>query len=185
MGPDGDLIVTSAGELGAVAGVFNCAQAVFLRFKTTPGEVPLHPDFGSNIAGSLVGSKLNVGAVATQANQDLQQIIAEDPRFTAAQVVITQQPASVNYPDSVALGIQATLVGGQQLTLLDVTDPAPSDVTDVQLVAPSIDPTLTYDPTTVQQFFADQSEFDTLNDLNTLQAIVNDTPGDSILGTGG
>jgi hypothetical protein len=37
--------VTQSGSLGLVTGVYNAAQAIFLRFKTQPGEVPLHLSF--------------------------------------------------------------------------------------------------------------------------------------------
>lgn len=180
----GDLRVTASGSLGAVSGAYNCAQAVFLRFKTSPGEVALHPEYGSALAGSLIGSKLNVGGIAQQAGADLQTMLAEDQRFTTAAVGNIRKPASDAYPESVALAIKATLVGGEQLTLDNVSDPAPSDVSLPQIVDPSEDPTLEYDPTSEQEFFADQSEFDELQDVNALNNLVNDTPSGSVLRIG-
>lgn len=185
LGLDGDLVVNSSGSLTAVAGPYNCSQAIVTRLRTTPGEVALHPDYGAAVAALFVAAKMDVGAVALQMNADLQQMLLEDPRFVTAQVTDWTAPASAAYPDGVQLGVTATLVGGEQLSLDDVTDPAPSDVSLPQLVAPGIDPTLTYDPTSEQEYFADQPEFDELSDLNMLQSIVNDTPGASILGTGG
>ncbi len=181
----GDIRITQSGSLGLVTGVYNAAQAIFLRFKTQPGEVPLHPLYGSQLGGSLIGAKTNITGIVQEANADLAQMLSDDPRFNAASVLNYTRPASTNYPESVALSIQATLAGGEQLILSNVTDPSPSDVSLPQFVDPTIDPTLTYDPLAEQEFFADQPEFDTLQDLNSQQSIIDDYPGSSILGTGG
>ena len=177
----GDIRVTASGSLGLVTGVYNAAQAVFLRFKTQPGEVPLHPLYGSQLGGTLIGAKTNITGIVQEANSDLTQMLSDDPRFTTAGVTSYTRPASPNYPESVMLAVQATLAGGEQLVLGNVTDPSPSDVSLTQFVDPSIDPTLTYDPLAEQEFFADEPEFDTLEDLNSLQSIISDYPGSSIL----
>lgn len=179
IGPDGDLVVSSSGSMAAVAGPYNCAQAVFVHAKTVPGEVPLHPYQGSHIP-ELVGSKLHVTGIVAQANADLQVLLANDPRFQSAQIAAAGSPASPNYPGSVALEAQLVLVGGEQVTLSDVSDPAVVDVSTPQPVDPTIDPTVSFDPATEQEFFADEPELDTLNDLSQVAQIVSDTPGSSI-----
>lgn len=180
----GDLRVTASGSVGLVSGPYNCAQAVSLRMRTTPGELPLHPEYGSSLP-ALIGAKLQVGGIVQHANADLQTMLAEDPRFVTAAITTVAKPATTFSPESVALSATAKLVGGESLTLDNVSDPSPSDVSLPQLTDPSIDPTLTFDPLTEQEFFADTPELDSLNDINQVTSIVNDTPNASILGTGG
>lgn len=181
----GDLVVNASGALTAVSGPYNCAQALSVRMRTAPGELPLHPAYGSNVAAMFVGAPMNVAALVLQMNADLQQMLAEDVRFRTAKVTSWAAPASAQYPSGVQVAVTAVLAGGEQVSLENVTEPSPSDVTVPQPITPGIDPTLTYDPMAQAEFFASEPEFDQLLDLNTLQAIVNDTPGASILGTGG
>jgi len=171
----GDLKVTHSGSLGAVAGGDNCAQALFLRLATSQGDLAMHPDYGSQLP-SLVGSKMSVAGIANAVNSELQTLLATDPRFASANVVQVQTPATTGMVESSQLGVQARLSGGENLTLDNVSDPAPSDISLPAAIDPNVDPTLTYDPTIEQQIFADQSELDTLNDLNTLASLVSDLP---------
>lgn len=171
----GDLRVTPSGSLALVGGPDNMAQAVFMRLETPQGDLPLHPEYGSQLARRAIGAKMQPGGLAAQLNSELQTLLATDPRFVTAQVVQVQQPAQPGAQDTIQLGVQATLVGGEQLTV-NPSDPTPADVSVPQIIDPSTDPTLLYDPTVEQEFFADQPEIDTLDDLNQLQAIVNDTP---------
>lgn len=183
--PTGDLRVTHSGALGLVAGTDNAAQAIFLRLKTPQGDLALHPDYGSQLAGRLIGAKMNVVGVANQLNSELQSLPADDPRFTSAQISQIQQPASTGSTDSMQIAVQAQLAGGETLTLDNTSDPTTSDVSLPGPIDSTVDPTITFDPTIETEFFADQPELDALNDINAQQSMIDDTPGASIIGTTG
>jgi phage baseplate assembly protein W len=173
--PSGDLRVTASGSLGMVAGPDNCAQAVFLRLKTSVGELALHPNYGSQM-DDLVGSKQNPAGLLAAMNSDLRSIVSDDPRFVTAKIIQVQAPAVSGQVGSTQLGVQAQLFGGERVTLENTSDPSPSDVTLPTPSDPSLDPTLTWDPTSEREFFADGSELDTLNNLNTVQSMIDDYP---------
>lgn len=171
----GDLRVTHSGALGAVAGADCVSQAVLLRLRTSRGEITLHPAYGSTLPTHFVGSHRPLGAMVTELNSELLELIETDGRFLTARVAYSNQPATTGgSPTSSLLGVQATLIAGERLSVVDITDPETSAVVTTD---PGLDPLLTLDPLEQQAFFADEPELDTLSDLNLVNSLVGDVTG--------
>jgi hypothetical protein len=137
---DGDLAVTPAGQLALVDGPMNCAQALVMRLRTSPGELPLQPDYGNAIAPRIIGTKTNDPTlVVSKLNIELRAIFTADRRFLRAErITASSDPA---YPTRTGVYIELVLAGGDRLTAADVANtPALDAFSATPELAESIDP---------------------------------------------
>jgi hypothetical protein len=164
----GDLVVTGAGALAVSAGPENAIQALVLRLRSSPGDLTLHPDYGSQFNEHAVGQRDDPMLVLGLASAELDQLISTDRRFIGVgNVQVIPQPTARGLAYSVSCDLQLTTGVGIQVA--DLTDPRVSTVLDPTFtdVAPTaIDP---LDYTTVSQ-----QEYDTLSDIDEQQALIND-----------
>lgn len=127
----GDLAVTRAGDLTAISGPTNCVQAMTLRMRSVPGDLPLHPDYGNDL-GSLVGGKsLDTGLIAGRANSLLRDALQSDRRFLAAKDITVA--ALDDTGQKVGVGLTLQLAGGEQISLLDLADVRLDEIDTVQI----------------------------------------------------
>lgn len=126
IGADGDLVVGPTGALALVGDTDNVVQALRLRMMTTPGELPLHPDYGSDLKRRLVGSKIDEPFAASVANIELRRLLEQDQRFAAAtDVTIRTGPET---PNVEAVSATLVLAGGEQLTVESLADPRADEI---------------------------------------------------------
>jgi hypothetical protein len=86
----GDLVVTPTGDLALISGPLNCGQALTLRLRTAAGELPLHPDYGSDLDRRLIASRTSDDELAlTSARVLLSKIVRADSRFLAVRDLST------------------------------------------------------------------------------------------------
>ncbi len=137
IGPDGDLVITPTGDAATLSGPENCTQALLLRVRTYPGELPLHPDYGSGLADRVIGSKgIDSDLMAAQANVDLREIIDSDPRFLSASgITVSEVPEN---PRAARVGLRLRLADRDELVISDLLDVRvdeinPGEVLDVDL----------------------------------------------------
>lgn len=164
----GDLVVWPNGALGVKEGPDNAVQAVLLWIKTMPGEVALHPDFGSKFGDSLVSSKFNIVTLEGLARSEFKRILAEDARFLTIRGLSVEQIDGRYGPEA---HVRATLylAGGEAVEVLDLAQGVFATVTDPD----EADPTPS-DPLDDPEFFADELEADDLTDLDAINAAVED-----------
>lgn len=127
---DGDVVVTPAGQVGLIGGPANCIQAVTGRVRTIVGELPLHPEYGSAFpTHKFIGRKLlDTLPIETEARRELNILLAEDPRFIAANgVQAIQDP---NQPQTVQVKAALVLVGGQVVRIADLAAPRVDEISD-------------------------------------------------------
>lgn len=117
LGDDGDLVVDRAGGLVFVGGAENVAHALTLRLKTAPGDLALHPDYGSTLP-ELVGAKQDPGIVEAQARGIGRAIVEEDRRFLG----IGKVQATRLGPGATAVRMEVQLSDGTRLNVADATD---------------------------------------------------------------
>lgn len=160
--PTGDLAVTPSGALGLTSGPDTCVQALVLFVRASPGDLPLHPTYGTRINERLVGAKANFDAIRALAIGDLRQLLENDPRFLSAtpvDVVPVQAPHGVG----ALVRVSVQLAAGEELDVADLTSGSIEAVNDAPIDA-SIDPALDFDPLL---FFDENSdEAIALQDLN-------------------
>jgi hypothetical protein len=166
----GDLIAWPNGALATREGPENAVQAVLLWVKTSPGEVPLHPDVGSSFNSKLLGGKFNVVALQGMAYTEFKNILASDARFLTIRNLAVEQ---VNGQNGARAHVRATLylTGGEQVEVLDfaqgvfstVADPVDGDFGESPV-----------DPLDDPEFFADELEADDLTDVDPIASAVED-----------
>jgi hypothetical protein len=81
---DGDLQISSRGDISMVDGVENMTQAVQTKFKTHPGELASHPSFGLPI--STTGTRANPDNMLTF-KLAVKQALLADRRVTSIQQI--------------------------------------------------------------------------------------------------
>ena len=74
---DGDIVMLS-GDQATVSGIANLKQALYHRLLTGQGELPYHPDYGSNLH-RLTG-KTMTPSNRTAITNEVRQCILQDPR---------------------------------------------------------------------------------------------------------
>lgn len=116
----GDLLAWPNGALAVKAGVDNAVQAVYLRIKTTPGEVALHPEYGTTFS-LLVGAKLAIPPLEGGVRDQFARIARDDPRFLAVRNVSVSQVQKQHGP-GVRIGASLYLIGGETLNMLDLAE---------------------------------------------------------------
>lgn len=119
--PDGDLSVNPGGSLAVVAGPENCVQALQLRLRTHPDELPLHDDYGSALAAQAIGTKAGDDQLlAALARVEVQRILEADLRFLAARNLQAQtDPAD---PQRAQVSMRLELAGGEELIVSDLVE---------------------------------------------------------------
>lgn len=168
--PDsGDLIAWPNGALAVKDGADNVVQALYLWIKTTPGEVPLHPDFGSAFANGVIGGKFNIVGIEGLARAEFKNILANDNRLLSVSNVTVVENDAGDYGPAANVSATVYLVGGESVEVLDFAQGVFSTLTDNT----DVDPT-PVDPLDDPTFFADQPEYDDLADVDTLASAVED-----------
>lgn len=154
----GDLVVGAHGGLAFIQGPENCAQALSLRARTYPGELPLHPDYGSILAATLIGQHTDDDLLAqATATREIRTILENDRRFAQATDLQTRiDPAN---PNARHVAVRLELAGGEALIVGNLAD---ARVDELDLTGSSADPetidSLTDDP--VDDFAIDLSADD-------------------------
>lgn len=176
--PQGDLAVTPSGALGVTDGADTCVQALVLFIRASPGDLPLHPTYGTQINARLVGAKSNFDAIRALALGDLRQLLENDTRFlgaTPVDVVPVQAPHGVG----AAVRVTVQLAAGEELAVADLASGSIESVNDAP-VDGDVDPALDFDP--LLFFDEDDDESIQLQDLDEqaeqaedLQATTDDT----------
>ena len=169
MGPLGDLVVTSAGDLATVGAVQVVAQALLLRFRTAVGELPLHPQYGTELP---IGSKMDATAVAAALNGELAVIIQDDPRIRSAVITEVEWPEDGNYT-AMAISVLVTTAGGETFEATGL--PAEVRVGQVTLEGNVVgESELT--PFEEQPYFAGETQTEEIEAESEIDSIVNDLP---------
>ena len=166
---DGDLVVDRTGALTAITGTENCAQALVLRARTYPGELPLQQDFGSGLEAALIGQKsLDPELAQARANVELRAIVESDRRFLAARNIEARDVT----PDGTKLAVRLTLVlaNGEQLQVSDLADVRTDEVTE----APTADSTLDSEDLDAIADFSFLGDDDVAADVDELAQIDSD-----------
>lgn len=167
----GDLVVWPNGALATMEGPNNAVQAVLLWIKSSPGEVVLHPDFGSSFNDSLVGAKLNIPALDGLARAEFKNILAQDSRFLAiSNVEVSQVPGEYGPQAHVAATLHLTT--GETFEVLDYGQGVFSTISEPDELDESPVDALD-DP----EFFADELDEDDLADADTIASAVEDLDG--------
>jgi hypothetical protein len=171
--PSGDLQVGPHGGLSTITGAYNCAQALAMRMKTTPGDLPLHPDYGSRFNSGVVGGKSDFTALTALASAELARLCKADSRFLGVTnvKVVPLNPSSPTPAESASVTATLQLSAGQSLSVADLLNPSVSEVVDPGYtdVVPS---SQTVDP--LDYVALDQAEADTLQNINNLQSLIAD-----------
>lgn len=170
MGPSGDLVVNSAGDLTAVGNVQVVAQALQLRLRTAVGDLALHPDYGTNLP---VGGKMDPVAVAAALNGELAQAIVDDPRLKSATVTGVEWPASGN-STAVSLTVLVILSGGAEFEVAGLpSEVRVGEVSEDGNVEGGSDLT----PFEEQPYFAAEDVTKEIEGESELESLVNDLTG--------
>lgn len=171
----GDLVVAPNGALTAVSGPENCGQALALRVRTHPGELPLQIDYGSHLASKLVGQKANDPDLARSiANVELRALVEADRRFLAARDI--QATDLTADGTRLAIRLLLRLAGGEQLRVGDLGDVRLDEISAATVVDPTLDDTSIDAVTDDLAFLADAN--DDLNELPELDSFLNTDPTD-------
>lgn len=170
MGPNGDLVVDSAGGLATVGNVQVMAQALQLRLRTALGDLALHPGYGSTLP---IGAKMDPAAVAASLNGELARMIVSDPRFKSAVITSVEWPASGN-PSAVALTAKIVLAGGETFEVEGL--PGSARVGEVTYES-SIEGESGLTPFEEQPYFASESALPQIEAESELESLINDLPG--------
>lgn len=163
----GDLIGWPNGALGVQEGPANAVQAMLLWIKTTPGEVPLHPDFGSSFQRSI-GGKFNVVGIEGTARAEFKNILAQDARFLAVGGVAVRQ-IDTHFGPQAHVSATLYLTGGEKVEVLDLAQ----GVFSTTIEATDLDPS-PVDPLDDPSFFTDDLDADDLADVDTVASAVED-----------
>lgn len=169
MGPSGDLVVNSAGDLTAVGNIAVVAQALQMRLRTALGDLTLHPSYGTDLP---VGGKMDPSAVAAQLNGELEVMIADDPRMRSATVVSVEWP-STGTAAAVAIGVQVVLTGGESFEVTGLpAEVRIGEVTEEGNVIGGTD----LSPFEEQPYFADEEQTKQIEEEAEIDSLVNDLP---------
>lgn len=161
----GDLSVTPAGQLALLSGPLNCAQALSMRLRTAPGELPLQQEYGNALPAQIIGTKSHdPSLVVSKVNIELRQIIQDDGRFLKAERIATvTDPAD---PTRTAVYVEVVLAAGDRLSVDDVTDTPPLTAFDANPgLADELDPDelaelLGEDPAELEDDVPELADFD-------------------------
>lgn len=105
MNEDGDLSHSAgSGDYSLQVGIANLMQSLTHRLLTRKGELPYHPEYGSNIERHI-GQPLDPIRLAS-IRHDIRQTLLDDPRITS----IKNMVVSVNF-DHVHILMTATIIG--------------------------------------------------------------------------
>lgn len=159
----GDLVVSPTGDLTSITGAENCAQALALRLRTFPGELPLQLAYGSQLAARLVGQKANDPDLARSiANVELRELLRQDRRFLAARDISATDLTPSG--DRLAISLTLRLAGGEDLEISSLTDVRVDEL--VATIDPAaIDPELDV-PIDEFAFLADNEDLDEMPELD-------------------
>ncbi len=127
----GDIAVTPSGDIGLISGPLNCVQALSMRLRTEPGELPLHPDYGNPI-GDLVGAKADEALMTGRANAILREALQADRRFLSADSIAA---VAGERGGRVSVSCRLRLAGGERIALSDLADVRLDEIDTVQLGA--------------------------------------------------
>lgn len=175
----GDLVVSPSGGLTDITGPENCAQALVLRARCYPGELPLQMDYGSNLAARLIGQKsLDADLARAQTNVELRAIVESDRRFLAARDVSVRDVTQSG--DRLSVSLRLELAGGQQLAVGDLANVRIDEITGSSVVDPTLLDGSDIDAVDDFAFLAD--DLDDLNELPDLESFLSDTSGDDASG---
>ena len=167
--PEGDIAINPWGDIALVSGPDNAIQALLLRIRSSPGDLPLHPGYGSQFNEAGVGMKWNPDAVFGLATSELAQIISSDRRFIGVgNLQVTPIETATGLATSVSCDLYLT--NGVTVGVANLSEPRISGISDPSYgdVSPyTVDP---LDYTTIGS-----AEFDTLADIDEQQALLNDT----------
>ena len=134
----GDLVVAPNGALTSIDGPENCAQALAMRIRTYPGELPLALDYGSHLASKLVGQKAGDPDLARSvANVELRALIEADPRFLSARDI--QARDVTDDGTRLAVSLLLRLAGGEQLAVGDLADVRLDEISAASVIDPTLD----------------------------------------------
>jgi hypothetical protein len=171
----GDFLITGAGCLAITAGPENCVQALMLRMRTSPGDLPLHPDYGSQF-NEAVGHKDDAVMMLGVATADLANLISTDRRFIGVgNVKVRPEETQRGLAYAVSCDLYLTTDAGIEVASL--ADPRVSSVIDPTFtnVEPyAIDPMdvpLSGDP--LDYTTIGSQEYDTLADIDATQSMLN------------
>lgn len=164
----GDVVVWPNGALGTVTGPDTCVQALRVRMLTLPGELTLHPEYGSTFP-ALVGRKLDVDVLATEASNEVRRVVQADSRFLAGQNVEAHSVDGM--PTAARVALEVVLAGGERIIVEDLAEPgidSPVEVDDVDLDDVDLDALSDGDEFIAQ----DEDEADDLRDAVLLDDLV-------------
>jgi phage baseplate assembly protein W len=97
---DGDLSISSKGDLLTASdyestvnspfeGYYNIIFSIFNRLNTVIGELPLHPEYGSNLP--IIISSPNNGAAIESIRKSFEDLLNGDPRIDSVDLVNINQ----------------------------------------------------------------------------------------------
>lgn len=116
----GDVVVWPNGAVGTLEGPENAVQAMRLRMRTWPGELTLHPEYGSAF-GQIVGKKYSLEVIQAEGTNEVRRITEQDARFLAGRNV--EAHAVEGKPTAVRVAVELTLAGGERVVISDITQP--------------------------------------------------------------
>lgn len=116
----GDVVVWPNGAVGTITGPPNAVQALQMRMRTRPGELTLHPDYGSNF-GQIIGKKYDLQIIQAEGKNEIGRVIDQDPRFLAGQDVIAE--AIDGQATGARVGATLVLTTGERITVSDIAEP--------------------------------------------------------------
>lgn len=121
--PDGDLAVTHAGSLQLSEGLSNCGQAIMLWTRTHRGALPLHADYGSDLATLLGGKQDDAHLALATATSDGRRLVENDRRFVAFAPTLV----STDGPDLI-VAASADVGTGDTITVFDLSNVRPDEL---------------------------------------------------------
>lgn len=116
----GDLAVAGSGSLATVGEAGVLAQALWLRTKSTPGELPLHEDFG---VSDPTGQKMNPAGIAALLGSQLIRVPEHDGRFASVTITGATSPVEGD-PTALALDVSVVAAGGTAFTVSGLPEQA-------------------------------------------------------------
>lgn len=120
----GDIALTASGDLQTITGPEVCVQALTSRVRTYPGELPLHPEYGSHMADRLIGTHRDQQLAESVVAGELRILLREDERFTGARNITVD----TSDPEAARVAVTLLLTAGDRVTVDDLSDPS-SDLT--------------------------------------------------------
>jgi phage baseplate assembly protein W len=170
IGPTGDLIVNSAGDIATVGNVQVVAQALQLRLRTALGDLPLHPEYGTSLP---TGAKMDPIAVAAAVNGELAVTVKDDPRLRSATVTGVEWPASGD-PTALSLTVNVVLAGGEEFEVAGL--PSEARIGEVT-PGSNVEGESGLSAFEEQPYFADEQTTAQIEGESEIESLVNDLPG--------